>query len=109
MKYDAKDRNKFPNVMLIPKALLVLVIVLFSILTGFSVYHHGVLGIFSQAFSNYASMQVFFDLFIALILVLVWMWCDAKKTNRSFWPWALITLTIGSFGPLLYLLLRKRS
>ncbi|NGY75533.1 DUF2834 domain-containing protein [Bacillus megaterium] len=39
---------------------------------------------FSQAFNNYASMQIFFDLLIALILVLVWMWHDTKKTNRSF-------------------------
>ncbi|MGE1198070.1 DUF2834 domain-containing protein [Priestia megaterium] len=105
----AMDNSSFSRNNSIPKALLLFVLVSFSVLTGLAVYHYGFLGIFSQAFNNYASMQVFFDLLIALILVLVWMWHDAKKTQRSFWPWAIVTLLIGSFGPLFYLLLRNRT
>jgi hypothetical protein len=52
-------------------------------------------------------MQLFFDLVIALLLFLVWMWGDAKATGRNPWPWIAITLAIGSFGPLLYLITRK--
>ncbi|WP_240628675.1 DUF2834 domain-containing protein [Bacillus salacetis] len=92
-----------------PQVLLVFVIGLFGILTGLAVYQHGLLGIFAQAFSNSASLQVFADLFISLILVLVWMWYDARKSNRFFWPWAFLTLGIGVFGPLLYLLFRRQA
>ena len=51
--------------------------------------------------------QVLAGLAIALCLGLVWMRSDAIRTKRRFWPWALLTLVAGSFGPLLYLLLRK--
>lgn len=88
----------------ISRIAIVATLIPFSILTALAVWHHGFLGIFQLEFQNYGTAQVFFDLVIAEILLLVWMWSDAKKTNRVFWPWALITLTAGSFGPLLYLL-----
>lgn len=97
------------NTLSVSKVMLVLVIFLFSVLTVFAVYDHGFVGIFSEAFRNYASMQVFFDLFIALVLIMVWMWHDAKKSKRLFWPWAIITLAVGVFGPLFYLLFRKEK
>ena len=50
-------------------------------------------------------MQVFADIAIALVLVLAWMWRDAASTGRRFWPYAIVTLMLGSIGPLLYLLL----
>ena len=56
-----------------------------------------------------AGWQVLADLTIALTLFLVWMWQDAKVTRRNPWPWILITLTLGSFGPLIYLLTRKST
>lgn len=49
------------------------------------------------------------DLVIALVLVMGWMWRDAKASGRGIWPWIAITLAFGSFGPLLYLLTRKSS
>jgi len=47
------------------------------------------------------------DLVIALSVFLVWMWRDARAIGRNPWPWLVMTLAIGSFGPLLYLLTRK--
>ena len=49
------------------------------------------------------------DLVIALTLVMVWIWHDAKATGRKTWPWIVATLVLGSFGPLLYLLTRKAT
>ncbi len=90
------------------RALLIIVLIGFSALTGVAIIEHGgPMGIFTHAFANTAGMQLFFDLVIALALFLVWMWNDAKATGRNPWPWLVITLSIGSFGPLLYLLLRK--
>ena len=47
------------------------------------------------------------DLIIALSLFLIWMVFDAREREISVWPFVLITLTMGSFGPLLYLLVRE--
>ncbi len=49
------------------------------------------------------------DLALALGLVLVWMWHDARARGRRFVPWLLLTLVAGSFGPLLYLLAQRRE
>jgi hypothetical protein len=56
---------------------------------------------------NTAGMQVLADLVIALLLFCVWMWRDARASGRRPWPWLLLTLATGSFGPLLYLLTRR--
>jgi hypothetical protein len=54
-----------------------------------------------------ARRQVLADLVIALTLVMVWMWHDAKASGRSAWPWLALTLAAWSFGPLIYLLTRR--
>ena len=90
------------------RALLSTVLVAFSALTGVALIEHdGPQGILTHAFANSAGLQLFFDLAIALALFLVWLWNDAKASGRNPWPWIVLTLSIGSFGPLLYLLLRK--
>ena len=89
------------------RAILIVVLLAFSALTAVAILEGGPQGIFAVAFANAAGMQLFFDLVIALLLFLVWMWGDAKATGRNPWPWIAITLAIGSFGPLLYLITRK--
>jgi Kef-type K+ transport system membrane component KefB len=89
------------------KPLLVVVLALFSILSGVALWQHGYWGLFAPAFSSTAAAQVLADLGIALLLFLVWMWRDAARLRRNPWPWLLITLALGSFGPLLYLLTRR--
>ena len=86
--------------------LLGLTLVLFGALTAVALGHHGFRGIFETIFQSWAGIQVLVDLVITLVLVLVWMRRDAKALQRNVWPYVLITLTAGVFGPLLYLLTR---
>jgi hypothetical protein len=46
------------------------------------------------------------DLVIALTLVMVWMGDDAEQRKVSALPYLVITLALGSVGPLLYLIRR---
>jgi hypothetical protein len=41
-----------------------------------------------------------------LVLITVWMQQDAHAGGRRFWPFAVVTLLLGSAGPLAYLLCR---
>lgn len=88
------------------RTLLVIVLVLFGALSAAALWQHGYFGIFALHFQTFGGAQVLADLAIALVLVMVWMWHDAKATGRNVWPWIAITLAFGSFGPLLYLLTR---
>ncbi|MCB1691173.1 MAG: DUF2834 domain-containing protein [Pseudomonadales bacterium] len=89
------------------RTLIVITLVLFSVLTGAALWYHGYLGILAPHFKTFGAGQVLADLVIALTLVMVWMWNDARNSGRNVWPFLLITLFLGSFGPLLYLLFRK--
>lgn len=89
------------------KLLLIAVLVPFAALTAVALWQHDYLGIFTLHMQSSAGLQVLVDLAIALVLVLVWMWQDAQRLGRNPWPWLVATLTLGSFGPLIYLLTRK--
>jgi len=91
------------------RALIVLVIALFAVLSGAALWYHGYWGIIAPTFRSFAAAQVFADLVIALALVMVWMWRDARAQGRNPWPWILATLVVGSFGPLVYLLSRREA
>lgn len=82
-------------------ALILLVPLL--ILTIYAIQQVGYVGIFDYHRHSPAGWQVFTDLVIALVLVFVWMVPEAKRTGRNPWPWVIITLILGSIGPLLYL------
>ncbi|MBE9113556.1 DUF2834 domain-containing protein [Nodosilinea sp. LEGE 07298] len=88
------------------RSLVAIVLIPFSVLSTVALWQYGYLGIFANEFQSTAGMQVLADLVIALSLFLVWMWHDAKATGRNPWPWLVVTLTMGSFGPLVYLLTR---
>jgi len=85
---------------------LSLVLADFALLSGYAVYEHGVVGLFELATANVATTTVFVDLVIALSLALAWMWQDARRHGQAFWPFAFLTLGLGSIGPLLYLIRR---
>lgn len=90
------------------RSLLIVTLVLFGALTAVALVHHGYFSIFALHFQTWGGAQVLTDLTIALVLVMVWMWHDAKASGRNVWPWFLATLALGSFGPLVYLLTRPQ-
>ena len=89
------------------RALIVVTLVLFGLLTAAALWTHGYWGIVAPHFQSFGAGQVFADLVIALVLVMTWMWRDARATGRNPWPWIVATLALGSFGPLVYLLTRR--
>ena len=89
------------------RPLIVLVLVLFGALTAAALWHHGYWGIIVPHFQTFGAGQVLAGLVIALTLVMIWMWRDARTLGRNPWPWILGTLVTGSFSPLLYILTRK--
>lgn len=91
----------------IPKPLLLVITIAFAVLTAFSIIDFGLLGIFAEATQNTATLQIFVDLILCALFIIVWLRHDTRRTGRSFPLWAIITLAIGAFGPLLYLLTRK--
>jgi hypothetical protein len=91
--------------------LLAVVIAAFGALSATALADVGYLGILLPHFQSSGGLQVLVDLVIALTLIMVWMVADARRSGRNPWPWVLLTLVAGSFGPLGYLLtaaLRER-
>ncbi len=89
------------------RLLISVTLILFGALTALAVWHDGITGIFASIVHSYGSVQIYVDLVIALVLIMVWIWNDARATGRKAWPWIVATLLVGSFSPLLYLLTRK--
>lgn len=91
-----------------PKQILAIVLLVpFLGLTGYALIEVGYVGIFDYLRHSPAGWQVFADLVIALILVLLWLVPDARRTGRNPWPWVIATLLTGSIGPLAYLATAK--
>lgn len=87
--------------------LLSLVFVDFLAFSAWVVAEYGFVGTFATILSNLPGIQVFTDLFIALCMVMAWMWTDARKHGLSVAPYLLATLAVGSLGPLAYLIRRE--
>jgi hypothetical protein len=75
----------------------------FAALTAYTVHRYGAAESLAMCFANAATITLFADASIALGLITMWMWQDARARGRSWLPYALLTLTTGSVGPLLYL------
>ena len=88
---------------------LLLGLVLFAILAlnAWVIASYGYVGFLKAAHSSLAGIQVLADLTIALTLVLTWIVRDARDRGVSWVPYAVVTLFLGSVGPLAYLLRRE--
>jgi hypothetical protein len=88
------------------RGVLMVTLAAFTALSGVALWQHGLWGIVGPLVQTSAGLQVLCDLTIALVLVLQWIRRDAKAHGRAVWPWVILTLALGSFGPLIYLLTR---
>jgi hypothetical protein len=86
---------------------LSVVLVAFLGLTAYAVQQYGYVGFFDVLLSSAVGVAAFVDLCIALTLVLAWMWRDARELGVSAMPYVVLTLALGSVGPLLYLIRRE--
>ena len=86
---------------------LVAVVIAFGALTAMALLDVGFFGILEPHFQSWGGAQVFVDLVIVCLLACIWMVNDAPSRGLNAWPFVLITLVAGSFGPLAYLLFRE--
>jgi hypothetical protein len=91
------------------QSLLIAVTALFSAFSAWVVANVGFVGFYRQLLATPVGWQIFIDICIALVLVLCWLRADAARTGRRFWAYLMLTLSLGSIGPLLYLLLAPRQ
>jgi hypothetical protein len=87
--------------------ILVAVIAGFSVLSAVAIMDAGYIGVLMSSFQNWSGAQIFTDLAIMCVLACIWMVIDARERGLSAWPFIVITLAAGSFGPLLYLVTRE--
>ena len=67
----------------------------------------GYVAFFQQALATPVGIQLVVDVVLALSLALIWMRGDAKTSGVPFAPYVVVTLVLGSVGPLGYLLHRE--
>jgi hypothetical protein len=89
------------------RLLAIILLIPFSVLSAYAVFKVGYIGIFDYHRHSPAGWQVFTDLVIACLLCLAWLIPEAKQKGRNPWPFVVITMFLGSFGPLLYIVTDK--
>lgn len=85
------------------RILLCFVLVDFGALTAWAVARHGMVGLVEASLASPAAIALTVDLLIALAMISVWMVRDARDRGVAPLPYLALTLTMGSIGPLLYL------
>lgn len=86
-----------------------LIFVPFFILSLYALTASGLVELFHYLVDHPWGWQVFFDLAIALLLVLGWIYKDARARGRNPWIWVVATVMTGSVAPLLYLITNKQD
>jgi hypothetical protein len=86
---------------------IAIVILGFGVLSAIALLDVGYWGILAPHFRSWGAAQVFADLVILAVLSCIWMVADARRRGIKAWPFVAVTLVAGSFGPLLYLMMRE--
>ena len=84
------------------KLLAIIILVPFLALTAYAVFDVGFIGIVDYHRHSSAGWQVFADLVISLLLLIVIMGRSSASRGTTFWPWVVATLFTGSIAPLVY-------
>jgi hypothetical protein len=88
---------------------LAVVIVAFTLLTGLALADVGYFGILEPHLQSWGGAQVFADLTILALMSCIWMVEDSRRSGIRPWPFVVLTLAAGSYGILLYLVVRSRK
>ncbi len=88
------------------KPALVATLVLFGAFTAVALWADGLAGTIDAITFNWASLQIYIDLVLAIVVISVWIYRDAKRSGRNPWPWILAAGVVGMFSPLVYLVTR---
>lgn len=75
--------------------------------TAYVVATDGYLSIVHAAMASPGALQITLDLVAALLLVVAWIYQDAKAQQRNPWPWIAATCVVGTSAPLAYLFVRE--
>ncbi len=90
--------------------LLGVALVAFGFENVWAIAHFGFIGTWESLLSaDFPTQLILFDLLIALSMVMVWMWNDARERGATVWPYLVVTLALGSIGPLVYLIRRESA
>ena len=84
--------------------LLAFVLFDFCALNLYVMSQYGLGDMIALVTANAVTVLAFVDLTIALSLITVWMWNDARDRGISVLPYVAVTLLLGSIGPLIYLI-----
>ena len=88
------------------RTLLLVVLIAFSGLTAVALIEDGLRGTLEAITFNWASLQIYCDLVLAVSVICVWMFRDARCRGWNPWPWIAAAFVVGMFSPLTYLLFR---
>ena len=78
-----------------------------SLLSARALLDAGYFDIIEDHFANWSGLQILADLVIPAVLVCCWMVRDARSHGLPSRPFVAITVVAGSFGPLVYLVVRE--
>lgn len=81
----------------------------FTVFTAYVVWQEGYFGFLHMAMGGLWNMQVFLDLVIACLLVVFWIYQDAKARGVNGWPYIIATFFLGTIPPLWYLIRRESA
>ncbi len=93
--------------MTLRKILLWILLIDFALFSAWAMWEVGYIGIWQAGLTSPGSMQILADLVIACLLIMSWIFADARARGLNPWPWMVATLFVGSLAPLTYLLVRE--